>query len=102
MGIIINGVIWRIYKATEYSRVFLMTNGKYTIGVCDLINRKIYIADGLPKELEKEVVQHEICHAINSMIGFYTDNECEEDACIYMGRYADETFLIADEILRFL
>lgn len=77
-----------------------MQDGRKTVGVCDLANHKIYIADGLDKELEKEVLQHEICHAINYMVGYYDDLEEEECACIYVGRYADETYQIANDILK--
>ncbi len=102
MTISINGAKWGIYKANRGNRIFLMPDGKYTIGICDLLNRKIYIADGLDKDLEQEVVQHEICHAINSMTGYYTDVDEEEKNCIFVGKFADETYLLSKEILKYL
>ena len=53
-------------------------NGTQALGLCDNYSRKIYILDTLPCCKKKEVLRHELLHAILYSYNIYLDPELEE------------------------
>ena len=59
----INGEEWNVVAVSPSDPALLRSDGGYTIGVCDDNLKCIYIAIGLPDNLFKKVLCHEITHA---------------------------------------
>lgn len=89
--------LWDVYFVPPYFPVFDLGND-FTIGVCDGLNNRIYIANNLDYEKTKEVLQHEISHAI----AFATNMPLklsEENMAGFNGMYADEIYKYARDIM---
>lgn len=70
----INGDIWQIETVQDLRK----NNGTQALGLCDNYSRKIYILDTLPCYKKKEVLRHELLHAILYSYNIYLDPELEE------------------------
>lgn len=88
MRIKILDTIWDIYFIPSDCEIFSMPNGNFTVGVTDLDSMTIYIADNLNKEFEREVLLHELCHAMTSVLDIDVSDDDEECHCMWYGKQA--------------
>lgn len=86
MKIRILDTIWTVHFANADNIVFIMPNGERTIGVTDVDTREIFIANNLPRELEREVFLHEVCHAQSYVTGLNLSEKDEECMCMWVGK----------------
>ena len=86
MRIRILDTIWTIHFANPDNIVFIMPNGERTIGVTDTTTKEIFIANNLDRELEREVVIHELCHAQSYVTGLNLSEKDEECMCMWIGK----------------
>ena len=54
---------WEIYFVSPLHPQLLMENGKYGLGVCDDVQKKIFINKDLNNHYMKKVLAHELTHA---------------------------------------
>lgn len=59
----INGEEWRLVFASANHPMLRRSDGNYTIGACNDLNKTIYICENLPSGLMKKVLCHELTHA---------------------------------------
>lgn len=62
--IIINGARWNVVLVPPSSSMLLTPNNKQAFGCCDNFSHTIYINKELPRRKIKEVICHEITHAV--------------------------------------
>ena len=62
--IIINGIRWNLLLVLSSNPALQMPHGKQALGCCDNFTHIIYINKELPKKKIKEVLRHEITHAV--------------------------------------
>lgn len=86
----INNVEWRIEYVEPNNPVFLLKNGTYTIGVTDVLNHTISIANNLKGNLYKKVCIHEIAHAFMFSYDIYIDLSLEEWICNFIAEYGED------------
>ena len=86
MRIRILDTIWNIHFLDPTKKVFQMPNGDFTIGVTDTTTKEIFIANNLDRELEREVVIHELCHAQSYVTGLNLSEKDEECMCMWIGK----------------
>lgn len=86
MKIRILDTIWTVHFANADNMVFIMPNKERTIGVTDVDTKEIFIANNLPRELEREVFLHEVCHAQSYVTGLNLSEKDEECMCMWVGK----------------
>ncbi len=62
--IVINGIRWNLLLVSSSNPALQMPHGKQALGCCDNFTHIIYINRELPKRKIKEVLRHEITHAV--------------------------------------
>lgn len=95
--ITINGINWDIVFVEPDDPVLWMGDG-YTIGVTDLDDLTIYVANGLDDNLLQDVLQHECCHALMFSYEIFMDISSEECVCQIMELFSDELDILADQL----
>lgn len=94
------GEIWNVEFVPPNAKILLMPNTRtYTIGCCDRRTNTIYLTDTLYGEKLREVLQHELCHALHYASGGTMNLMNEECMCDFIGKYADEITEITEKIL---
>lgn len=71
----------------------------YTLGVCDDIDKTIYIANNLNKEKTELVLCHEITHAAMFSYNIFLSLEQEELAANLIAIYGEEIINITNNII---
>lgn len=61
---IINGELWRVFFVDERHPSLLKPNGDFAIGACDDYSNTIYLSNNLSGLKLKQVLCHEITHAM--------------------------------------
>jgi len=80
---------------------YLLLDGNHNAGICNMFDEIIYIADNLRNKILREVVAHELTHAIISrhIPGREIVND-EEWVCNFMGLYACEIADLTNYVLK--
>ena len=77
---------WNVYFIDPMDDVFIMPDGRRTVGITDLNTQEIFIANNLDREFEREVFLHEICHAQSYVTGLNLSEKDEECMCMWVGK----------------
>lgn len=79
----------------------LFYNEAYRSGMCNMFDEIIYIADNLRKNVLREVISHELVHAIISRyIPGREISDDEEWICNFMGLYAHQVVELTNYALK--
>ena len=62
--ILINGVRWKIFRVSPSNPYLSTPEGKVALGCCDRVEHTIYINNKLKGKKLKQVLCHEITHAV--------------------------------------
>ena len=87
---------------TNYDDPNLEIDESYKTGVCDMLNKKIYIANNLNKDAMYYTIFHEITHAVTDSYGFLQvewDNEIIAD---FVANYNETINSIASEVIKYV
>ncbi len=89
---------WTI-EEIDQGNTKLMLNGRLLSGVCFAGEREIYLAKSMKHEQKREVLIHELSHAIISctQANYEAETFNEETLCEFVGLYATEIIRICDE-----
>lgn len=97
----INGIEWTVYFVDKMHSALTDNNGEQdAYGVARYRTCEIYIDGGLPKELMRQVVTHELVHALRFSYGESLDLENEEKICDFIAAHFDELKRLRKEILK--
>ena len=94
----INGEIWRVFLVPPDFFKLRKKDGSYTIGVCDDIDKGIYIHNHLNPQLFKKVLCHEITHAAMFSYNVELTIEQEEVLADLIATYGQEIIRITNTI----
>ena len=88
--IYINGVPWRISIVSPDNSMLRRPNGTYSIGVCDNTLLTIFISGGLNPHKLKNVICHEIAHAVMFSYNLQLSVQQEELMAELIANYGEE------------
>lgn len=94
----INGETWRILLVEPFDSVLQRSDGTWSIGSCDDLNKIICLDHTLPDPLIKKVLAHEITHAAMFSYNIDLDYEQEEMLADIISRYGQEIISITNRM----
>lgn len=100
MFFIINGIRWDIRLVDPRSSIFITSDNYYTIGVCDLLTKTIYLANNLEGNMLKKVLCHEVAHAAIYSYNINLSLNKEEIIADWIATYGQEIFYITNKIYK--
>lgn len=94
----INNEWWKIEFVPPYHYQLKMPNGQYTIGVCNDLDKKIYISEELYGTLLKKVICHELTHA--AMFSYDVELSLKEEELLadIIATYGEEIIHITNTL----
>lgn len=98
----INRLLWDVRVEHPYDPIFLNRDGVYTLGACDTATRTIYLASNIRKSKLKEVLCHEIAHAVIFSYDIELNYEQEELFANIIALYGEEILVLTNTILKVL
>lgn len=96
----INGEQWEVIGVPANDERLARSDGGYTIGVCDDRQKQIFVAIGLPIELLKKVLCHEIVHAAMFSYNVELTLEQEEIIADLIATYGEEIIEITNQMFK--
>lgn len=100
MFFIINGIRWDIRLVDPRNSIFITSDNYYTIGVCDLLTKTIYLANNLEGSMLKKVLCHEVAHAAIYSYNINLSLNQEEIIADWIATYGQEIFYITNKIYK--
>lgn len=100
MFFIINGIRWDIKLVDPRNSIFITSDNYYTIGVCDLLTKTIYLANNLEGSMLKKVLCHEVAHAAIYSYNINLSLNKEEIIADWIATYGQEIFYITNKIYK--
>ena len=88
--IVINGERWRVKIVSPSHPVLLYKTGIPAFGCCDDVTKIIYLNQTLTPSQMKQVLCHEILHAVMYSYDVDLEDEVEEITANIMMEYGDE------------
>ena len=89
--ITINGMEWGVFFVEKTHPALTDDSNEQDIfGITFYRTNEIYIDCGLPKELLRQTITHELVHAVRFSYGESLDLEDEEKICNFIGAHFDE------------
>lgn len=88
--ITINGEVWQIEIVSPSHPVLMYPTGIPAFGCCDDITKTIYLNNTLSSYQMKQVLCHEMVHAVMYSYNEYLENETEEIVANIIMTYGDE------------
>ena len=99
---IINGELWRVLFVDEKHAALLKPNGEFAIGACDDYSNTIYLSKNLSGELLKQVLCHEITHAMMFSFHIKMPLQQEELFAELMATFGEEVVKITNILFSYL
>lgn len=96
----INGVIWRVKKVPPYDSHLMRPDGSYTIGMCNNVEKVIYIIEGLDPMQFYKVLAHEVTHAAMHSYSVGLTIDQEELLADIIATYGGEIVKITNKVFR--
>lgn len=95
-----NGLIWEVQSVQRDNEKLKVRNGE-CLGVTYYRDLQIYLDCGLPKELFRQTVVHELVHAFAFSFGIHlvANEKTEEPVCDFLGSHLDEIYMTANKIM---
>ncbi|MDE7362955.1 MAG: hypothetical protein K2N38_13590 [Oscillospiraceae bacterium] len=101
--ITINGMEWAVHFVGKSHSALTDDSGTQdAYGVTLFRTGEIYIDSGLPKELMRQTVTHELVHALRFSYGECIDFESEEKICDFIAAHFDELKTLRKAVLKAL
>ena len=92
----INKEHWQIYLVPSHHQELLMPNGRYALGVCDDVEKRICISNELHGEAFQQVLCHELVHACMFAYDVKLEHYEEELIAEIISVFGEEIIDIAD------
>lgn len=98
--ITINGVKWVVFFVNETHAELVDENGEQiSYGITLMRECEIYIDEGLPKDHMRQIITHELVHALAFAYRESIECESEEKICDFIAAHFDELERLRIEIL---
>lgn len=99
MKFIVKNSIWTLEFLNPDNDIFQRSDGSWTIGVSDNSLKKVFLANNLPREVEEQVLCHEITHCVCFEYGIFIPIETEEFICNFMANHGKEIIFLLEDLL---
>lgn len=96
----INSVIWRVKKVAPHDTHLMRPDGLFTIGICDNVERVIYIVEGLDEAKFYKVLAHEVTHAAMHSYSVGLTVSQEELLADIIATYGTEIVNVTNKVFR--
>ena len=96
----INGIRWKIEFTNPKNNSLKRKDNTFAFGVCNNLNKTIYLADNLEGSMLKKVLCHEIVHAAMFSYNVYLSLEQEEIIADLIATYGEEIIHITNKVFR--
>ena len=96
----INGEDWKVLLVSSNHPVLQRSDGSFTIGACDDVNKSIYIVDSLNDHYIWKVLCHELTHACMFSYDVFLTIEQEEIVADLIATYGQEIVLKTNVIFK--
>lgn len=96
----INGERWDVVYVPFYHYKLEKSDGQFSVGACDDIDKRIYLSEELQGRFLKKVLCHEITHA--AMFSYNVDLTYDEEELVadLIATYGEEVVDITDSIFK--
>lgn len=98
MLFIINNKLWKIKIVSRTNKKLRNPNNSFALGVCDNNDRCIYISNELSSKKFKQVLYHEITHALIFSYNIHIPYRQEELFADLMATYGAEVIYLTNKI----
>lgn len=99
--IIINGIEWNVFFVDKTHRTLINDEGEQNAyGVTHFRTCEIYLDSGLNYNLFKQIVMHELVHALAFSYGESIEIESEEKICDFIAAHFDELKTLRKSVLK--
>lgn len=98
MIFIINHQLWKIKFVSRFNEKLRKPNNSFALGVCDNNDKCVYIFNQLPKQKLKQVLYHEITHAVMFSYNVYIPYKQEELFADLVATYGAEIINLTNKI----
>lgn len=95
----INGERWRIRLVSPSHPILVYKTGLPAIGCCDDITKTIYISQALPYWELKEVLCHELVHAVMYSFNIEMPDETEEIVANAIAVFGEDIIILTNSLL---
>lgn len=102
MVFFINENMWKVEFVNANDFRLYRSDGSRTVGVADLLSRKIYLSNLLQGGFLRKVLDHELVHAFSLEYNLQLSQETEEKVADFIATYGRSIFDISDEIFAHL
>lgn len=99
---IINGIQWQVKLVPPNHPILLKENGEWTIGACDEVTKSIYLNWDLNLMLMRQVLNHEIAHAVMLSYNINLSVQEEELFAELFTAYGEEIINITNQTFSWL
>lgn len=99
---LINGELWRVIFVDPRHPALLKPNGDFAIGACDDFSKTIYLSKNLSGNYLKQVLCHEITHAIMFSYNIEMPLQQEELFAEIMATFGEEIVKITNALFSLL
>ena len=94
----INGETWDVILVSPHHFQLQRSDGSYTLGVCDDIEKRIYINNSLSSHYIKRVLSHELTHAAMFSYNIELTYQQEELLADLIATYGQEIIDMTNKI----
>ena len=94
----INGIWWKVEFTNPQNRNLKKENNSYALGVCNNLNKTIYLANNLEGNMLRKVLCHEIVHAAMFSYNVYLSLEQEEVIADIIATYGEEIIDVTNKV----
>lgn len=94
----INNKLWQIKLVSHMSSKLQNPDSSFALGVCDNSNKCIYISNNLTNKKFKQVLTHEITHALMFSYNIHIPYRQEELFADLLATYGAEIIYLVDKI----
>ena len=98
MEFVIGNQVWHLYFLPPFDDIFVMENGRRTVGVTDRNTHEVFIADNLHPTFEWKVLCHEMCHVSMCVYNVRLSVEQEEVIADLIATYGAEILDVTNRI----
>lgn len=95
----INGETWKLFLVSPLHPILLTPEGSFTLGACDLPTHGIYINENLNSQKMKQVLCHELTHAVMFSYNIKLNLYQEELLADMIATYGQEIIDITNRII---
>jgi hypothetical protein len=102
MRFTVNNQEWELVLVKPSSKELIRSNGTYTIGMTDNLQKKVFINDRLNDYMFVKCLSHEMCHVYAFSFDYFMDIETEEIVADFFSLFGRNMIEQIDDLMQLL